>query len=484
MDKGEVVSRAICHEFKEQLHTELFKLKSLLQQPGFGEGETSIGAELEVYLVDQHRHPAYINQHLLRQSHDNRWQEELNRYNLELNLSPILLQGCPFSLAEQEMHTALMQLSHLCQPYDAQPVCIGILPTLSEVDLTVDAMTDNPRYQALADSLITQRGAPFQVSIFGQDPITLSSNGICLEGANTSMQLHLRVSPEQFADTYNAAQLATPLMLALGANSPILMGHSLWHETRIALFKQAVDVRTASDRWRKPSRVSFGHGWMRRSPYELFAQYAAIYPSIWRHADIPSAKHQDDLPALRQHAGSIWHWNRPVYDVSPDPHLRIEMRALPAGPTVADMSANMAAFYGLIFALRDELHRLLPALPFEYAQKNFYRAARDGLDAEIIWPFRQIGIDRFAITDILKHWLPKAWDALLRQGVDEAQIAPVRELLDARLANKQNGANWMRRSYHLLSGVMPKEQALHHLVAEYIKQSQSNVPVSEWKVCR
>ena len=484
MENDEVVNRAVCHEFKQQLHADLFKLKSLLHQPGFGEGQTSIGAELEVYLVDQHHRPAYINQHLLDQTRDNRWQEELNRYNLELNLTPTWLQGTPFHTTEQEIHSALTQLTHECQAHNAQPVCIGILPTLSEADLTLDAMTDNPRYQALADSLITERGEPFQVSIFGQDPITLSSNGICLEGANTSMQLHLRVSPEHFADTFNAVQLATPLMLALAANSPILMGHSLWHETRIALFKQAVDVRTPSDRWRKPSRVSFGHGWVRRSAYELFAQYAAIYPSLWRYSDIPAAKHPDDLPALRQHAGSIWHWNRPVYDVLPEPHLRIEMRALPAGPTVADMCANMAAFFGLTFALRDELHRLLPALPFEYAQKNFYRAARDGLDAEIIWPFRQIGIDRFAVTDILKHWLPKAWDALLRQGVDEAQITPIRALLDERLATKQNGANWMRRSYHLLSDVMPKEQALDYLVAEYIKQSQSNTPVSQWRICR
>lgn len=484
MEEQEIHSCATSASFKQQLHADLFTLQTLLAQPQFGEGEISVGAELEVYLVDKQYQPAYINQQILTECNDSRWQEELNRYNIELNLTPQPLQGSPFTATAKEMATALNQLSGICQQHHAQPLCIGILPTLAEADLTLEAMTDKPRYKRLAETLLTQRGEPFKVSIFGKDPLQLSSSGICLEGANTSMQLHLRVPPLAFADTFNAAQLATPLMLALAANSPILMGHALWHETRIALFKQAVDVRTQSDRWRKPSRVSFGHGWVRRSAYELFAQYAAIYPSLWQASDIPATRHPQDLAALRQHAGSIWHWNRPVYDISPEPHLRIEMRALPAGPTIADMQANMAAFLGLTLALRNQLDRLLPALPFEYAQRNFYRAARDGLNAEIIWPFQQIGIDRFPITAILQHWLPKAWDALAEQGVAQQQIAPLRSLLEARLENRQNGANWMLHSYQALRRQLPQQQALAQLVADYADCSQSNLPVSQWKLCR
>jgi len=484
MDDDANVKPGQCQGFEQQLHSDLFKLQTLLRQPGFGEGETSIGAELEVYLVNAQHKPAYINQAILQQCNEPHWQEELNRYNIELNLTPKPLAGQPFRDTADEMLVALRQMGKLCAQQQASPVCIGILPTLRETDLTLQAMTSKPRYQTLANTLITQRGEPFKVSIFGQDPIQLSSSGICLEGANTSMQLHLRVSPTQFADTFNAAQLATPLMLALAANSPILMGHALWHETRIALFKQAVDVRTASDRWRRPSRVSFGHGWIRRNVYELFAQYTSIYPALWKQADIPQPIHTDDLPALRQHAGSIWHWNRPVYDVSPEPHLRIEMRALPAGPTVADMHANMAAYFGLTLALKEELDRLLPALPFEYAQKNFYRAARDGLGAELIWPFKRIGIDRFPVTEILGRWLPKAWQALAKHGVDNQQIEEVKQLLEARLENRQNGSNWMLQSYRQLRNDLPQEQALDCLVAEYRKRSHTNLPVSQWELCR
>ena len=484
MDEEGVVNPTTCHKFEQRLHQDLFRLKELLKRPGFGAGEISVGAELEVYLIDQQHQPAYINQSVLTQCADARWQEELNRYNIELNLTPKPLRGTPFIETAMEMETALDDVSDICQQHNATPICIGILPTLSEDDLSLEAMTDKPRYKTLANTLITQRGEPFKVSIFGRDPIKLSSSGICLEGANTSMQLHLRVPPERFADTFNATQLATPLMLALAANSPILMGHALWHETRIALFKQAVDVRTSSDRWRKPSRVSFGHGWIRRNVYEMFAQYTSIYPALWRESDIPVAKHADDLPALRQHAGSIWHWNRPVFDVTPEPHLRIEMRSLPAGPTVADMQANMATYYGLTLALREELDRLLPALPFEYAQKNFYRAARDGMDTEIIWPLKQLGIDRFPVIDILSHWLPKAWEALDKQGVTSHQIEQVSSIINARLESRQNGANWMLNSYSGLRHNLPQDQALHYLVADYIKRSKSNLPVSHWDLCR
>lgn len=483
MNDDGVVNQTTNVSFKQQLHAELDKLRQFLLLPGFGEGEPSIGAELELYLVDEHFHPAYINQQVLQDVDDPRWQEELNRYNIELNLAPRQLSGQPFSRSSREMADALNELSAVCHGYSARPLCIGILPTLSEGDLSLRAMTDKPRYKTLASTLITQRGEPFKVAIYGKDPINLSSSGICLEGANTSMQLHLRVPPSQFADTFNAAQLATPLMLALAANSPIMMGHALWHETRIALFKQSVDVRTSADRWRKPSRVSFGHGWVRRDAYELFAQYAAIYPILWQRSDIPAAKGRYDLPALRQHSGSIWHWNRPVYDVTPEPHLRIEMRALPAGPTVIDMQANMTAYYGLVLALREELARLLPALPFEYVLKNFYQSARDGLKANLIWPLLQREIDCFPVIDILQQWLPKAWEALEKNGVAESEVEQARAVLQERLANRQNGAAWMLNSYGELRKKLSDAEAVQQLIAEYANQSERNIPVSQWRRC-
>jgi len=55
--------------------------------------------------------------------------------------------------------------------------------------------------------------------------------------ALTSFQFHWRIPPSEFANSFNAVQLLTPLAVAIGVNSLTLLGHELWDETRIAVFK-------------------------------------------------------------------------------------------------------------------------------------------------------------------------------------------------------------------------------------------------------
>ena len=269
---------------------------------------------------------------------------------------------------------------------------IGILPTLTMDQLQDGWLTDLPRYHALTAGLKRIRQDSVQIRIDGDEPLDAEFETCSVEGANTSFQVHLRVDPDRFADCYNAAQLATPLALAVGANSPFLMGHSLWDETRIALFKQAVDTRRHRNEWRRMARVPFGHGWVRKGALELFEEACHLYRII-----IPVYTDEDDLaivrdggiPALaelRLHQGTIWNWNRPVYDAAAGGHLRIEFRALPSGPTPIDMMATAAYLVGLTIGLSHGMERLMPAFPFRYADYNFYRSAQSSLGATLLWP--------------------------------------------------------------------------------------------------
>ena len=265
--------------FALRLEQQLAQLRSALHTPAFARDEPSIGAELEVYLVDDAYQPASVNEELLELCNHPQLTPELNRYNLEFNLSPVAAQGTPFATLDAELRAMLDVMQGHARSLGAHVVPVGILPTLREQHLALAYMTDRPRYHALSRALTDENGRGVQVNINGLDPLTMQGEGVTVEGANTSFQVHLRVPAHRFAQTFNAAQLTTPLTLALAANSPLIAGHRLWQESRIALFKQSTDVRPrARADWRQPARVSFGHGWVREGAWELFAENVALHP--------------------------------------------------------------------------------------------------------------------------------------------------------------------------------------------------------------
>ncbi|PCI50949.1 MAG: hypothetical protein COB49_03280 [Alphaproteobacteria bacterium] len=333
--------------------------ETTLSTAGFGEGPITLGAEFETYIVDDKGDVAPINDQILSDVNDPQFQHELNKFKLEYNLSPVPARGAPFTKMQREADKALAKSSQAAALHNARIVPIGILPTLSIDNFQAENMTDIGRYHMLYKGLHKLRGEAFKVNINGDDPIQMESDHVTLEGANTPFQIHLRIEPEKFAESFNAAQLVTPLAIALSANSPILLGHRLWQETRVALFKQSIDSRLRGNvEWRQPSRVSFGHGWMRQSAYEPFAETVALYAPI-----IPMLSNQKPLAALTAdfppnldelnlHMGTTWPWNRAVYSSSDEGHLRIEMRSIPSGPTTLDMMGNAAFFIGLTMALR------------------------------------------------------------------------------------------------------------------------------------
>ncbi len=478
-------------KFSERLYDCLTALKTTISTPGFGEGPITLGAELESYIVSDTGHVAPINHKILSGIDDPLFQHELNKFNLEYNLSPVAARGAPFSSMQHEAEQALIRASQTAAAHGASIVPIGILPTLSIDDLQADNMTDVGRYHMLYRGLHKLRGEPFKVNINGDDPIRLECDHVTLEGANTSFQIHLRVTPERFAEIYNAIQLVTPLAVAISANSPILLGHRLWQETRIALFKQSIDSRLRGNvEWRQPSRVSFGHGWVRQGARELFAETVALYPPI-----IPCAADQaplwalknnfpPDLDELNLHMGTIWPWNRPVYSARDGGHLRIEMRAIPSGPTTLDMMGSAAFFIGLAMALRGDISHILPQIPFRFAEHNFYRAAQDGLSAKILWPLSgQTHPVEQPIARVIASLLPRMAEGLDRLGVDDAEIKKYQGNMENRLRSALTGASWqlmMLEKYQQRG--LNRTESCQAMTLKYIEQQESGKSLSEWSL--
>ncbi len=483
-------SAAELRRYRERLEENLAALEGLLQRPGFGVGPGSFGAELEMYIVDRQGYPLPVNREVLDAAADPHLTLELNRYNLEFNLPHCRVDAQPLLHTERSIVAMLEHLDGVAAQWDGRIVPIGILPTLRESDFGMSCVTDRRRYHALTRQLIQRRGGNFEVQINGEDPLSLEMKDITLEGANTSFQLHYRVAPEAYADTFNAVQLATPLALAVAGNSPTLFGHRLWHETRVPLFKQSIDTRKFDIyRCSEPPRVGFGLGWVRHGVLELFREVVRVYEPLLPVCAAHSPEQQiagGELPTLAElclHQSTVWSWNRPVYDAAEGGHLRIEMRALPAGPTAVDMAANAALLVGLAEGLRPHVEMMLPAMPFQYAQYNFYRAAQHGLQAQLVWPEGPSGRARErSAGELLQELLPLAARGLGSIGLEAGEIDHYLGIIDERLARGQTGAVWQRLMLEKLSGKYPLEKALHEMLERFIAFSKDNLPVARWPV--
>jgi gamma-glutamyl:cysteine ligase YbdK (ATP-grasp superfamily) len=466
----------------------LVALRELLARPGFGEGATSIGAELELALVDTNARPLPINLKVLRETVDPRVTVELDRFNLECNLHHTSLAGRPFAVLRREIDDALTEVRRAASAHGGRIAVIGILPTLRSDDLQSTAMTDHPRYRILSAALRRIRHEPFRVRIDGADPLEIECDDVTFEGAATSLQIHLRVAPADFAALFNAAQLATAPVLAVAGNSPTFLGRRLWEETRVALFKQAVDDRDERGRRaRRLARVSFGTSWVTEGAYELFEQAIALHEVL-----LPLLCEEDPLACVkgggvprleevRLHQGTVWSWNRPIYDSTDGGHLRIEMRALPAGPTTVDMLANTAFLVGLSLGLAPRVGALIGALPFEQARHNFYRAAQSGLDAEIAWPEGPgSGVRSECAERLIPRLLPVARSGLAEAGATTGEIDELLAVISERCARRRTGASWQRRVLADLDARLEKKRALAAMLERYLDHSERGEPVHTW----
>src|SRR5271165_3212941 len=488
--------------FAERLEHCLSDLGQLLGRPGFGAGPVTIGAELELFLADGAAQPLPLNQAVRAMAADPRVALELNRFNLELNCSPVLLAGRPFTPLAGELGVLLDRVGAAARAHHGRVALIGVLPTLSHAHLGADAVTGTARYQALDRGLRRLRRGPLQIKISGAEPLELTSEVIALEGANCSFQVHLRVAPGDFTRVYNAVQLATAPALAVAGNSPTFLGHRLWEETRVALFKQSVEDRDSRGPKRRPPRTTLGTGWLRDGALELFTESVRLHQPLLPFVSAPEAADPEAadpeaadpeagfqvgdpprLDELRLHQGTVWRWNRAIYDPASDGHLRIEMRALPAGPTVIDMMANAAYLIGLTLWLAGQDQEWTYALSFERADEGFHRAAQYGLAAQLSWPaWRRDQIRTLTAAELVTQSLPAAKQGLLQAGVVEAEVDMLLDVITARAVSGQTGSVWQRRTLAAAEKGAAREHALAAMLNGYLHCAATGQPVHTWPV--
>lgn len=477
------------HEYermRDKLAQCVTALDALLQRPDFGVGPQTLGAEVEYFLIDEHGHPLARNAEIHDDVADERLTREVIRYNVESNLTPVSLAGSPFETMRREMDEIATLVDEAAGEHGGRTVSIGTLPTLRSEDLGLAIVTDEPRYKAMDNRLRTMRSQPHQIDIAGEDHLLAHADDVSLEGANTSFQLHVRVDPDRFVDVYNAAQIATAPVLAVAGNSPFFLGHRLWEETRIALFQQSVDFRDKHLQRTLPPRVGFGGRWLEHSAIEVFADAVRTHDPILpivSDEDPRAAVHVGGVPGLdelRMHLGAIWAWNRAIYDPNAGGHLRVELRALPAGPTSIDMAANGAFLLGLTLAISDDATAWTRMLGFDQARENFYRAAEHGMAAQLLSPFGVDGLVRRSSRDLALELLEPSRQALLSRDVDSDDVDGLFALLTERIGNGRTGAQWQRAAAAALEPRLGWDRALATMTRRYVDAMASGEPVHTW----
>ena len=459
--------------FQRRLTDEMLLLRQLFVDNSFNSGHEIGGYELEAWLVDQSTHPAPVNQEFISQLSNPLVVPELSRFNVELNSVPHELSGRALNLMHEELAALWQSCVDTAATLNTRLAMMGTLPVLDDKLLNIANMSEVERYRGLNEQVLKLRqGMPIKLDISGRDHLQSSHHDVMLEAAATSFQIHLQVRPENAVRYYNASVLTSAPLLAAAANSPILFGKDLWVESRIPLFEQAVNTDSEGEIGHTGrSRVTFGHAWCKVSVLELFEENMDLYPVL-----LPTvcASDREELWHLRLHNGTIWRWNRPLIGVGEEGfHLRIEQRVVPAGPTIVDMIANAAFYYGLTAALANEQPAPEMLIDFDQVKDDFYLVAEHGLQSPIHWP----GEEKMNVKDLLlEKLIPAARSGLSELGLSEDSINHYIDVFQARVESGQNGAAW-QRNY-----VRHHNCSLAEMTEAYIINQQSLKPVHEWLI--
>ena len=478
-------TRSDRQNFRQKIRRCLDVFAQMLAESRFETGPMA-GLEIELNLVDEAGDPAMRNTDVLDAISDPAFQTELGQFNIEINLPPRRLSTGGLQTFEEEVRADLNAAETKATGIDAHIVMIGILPTLRRKHMNWETLSHNPRYKLLNEQIFAARGEDLEINISGAERLVTTADTIAPESACTSVQYHLQVAPEQFDRYWNASQAVAGIQIALGANSPYLFGKQLWAETRIGLFEQATDTRPDELKAQgvRP-RVWFGDRWI-TSIFDLFEEnvryYSALLPLCDDEdpAEVLARGDTPELGELRLHNGTIYRWNRPIYDVVHGrPHLRVENRVLPAGPTVIDVLANGALFYGLVRALVDQDRPVWTQMSFSAAEDNFHSAAKLGIDARVYWP----GIGEVPVTElVLRRLLPLAHEGLDAWGVPAEDRDRLLGVIEQRCISGRNGASWQVDTVRRLeeTTMVNREQALREMTRRYATHMHSNEPAHTW----
>jgi len=474
------------HQFVQNIITDTKALERMLQEQLFETDTIRIGAEQEFNLIDRHYKPAPVNLKVLEAVNDETYTTELARFNMECNIPPLEFKGKCLSNMEKMINKLLAKVRKVANGFDTDIILMGILPTIRKSDLDMNNLTPFERYKSLMQAILNLRGEDsMPLRIVGMDELLTKHDSPLLEACNTGFQVHLQVTPDDFTQKYNIAQAIAGPALAPATNSPILFSKRLWKETRIALFQQSVDTRITRSHLRDQSpRVMFGNNWVKKSVIELYKEdmlrFRVMLSSTTNENSLKILNNGmiPDLKALLVHNSTVYRWNRPCYgNAGGIPHLRIENRVLPAGPTVLDEMANAALWLGLLNGMGDHYPDITKVMDFDDAKANFIKVCRYGLDVTFSW----VNGKKISARDLLKEELiPIAIEGLKKNKVDAKDIKRYTDVLYERVETRRTGAQWLLDSYAKLKKEATKEQIMLALTACTLKNQKMEKPVHQW----
>lgn len=474
------------NDFTRFLLKDVQALDRMLREGWFETDPIRIGAEQEMCLVDLHGKPSSTNLAVLEKLNNPNFTTELARFNVEANMPPLEFKGSCFSDMENSINGFMDILrTTLGDMPDIDVLLTGILPTIRKFDINMDNLTPVVRYFSLMEAINNLRGDRYELRIEGVDELNVMLDSPLVEACNTSFQVHLQIKPEEFTAKYNAAQAIAAPVLALGTNSPMLFGKRLWSETRIALFRQSIDTRVATEHLRERSpRVMFGNKWVKNSLIELYKEDIMRFRVIFMtdiEEDVMQCVEQGITPKLRAlniHNSTVYRWNRPCYGISPNgkPHLRIENRVLPAGPSVVDEVSNAAFWIGIMNGFEDAYKDVTKLMDFDDAKSNFLLAARNGLGVRYNWMGKKIN----DVELIAKELLPLARHGLKKANVNPVDIDKYLGIIEERNETGYTGARWMLNSYSKLVKETSKEEVSIAIASATMKYQKQNLPVHKW----
>lgn len=474
-------------QYINQLIKDIHALEKLLENDSFEKNVTRIGVEQEFCLVNKHWGPSDKALEILKELDNNYFTSELALYNLEINLDPLELKGTCFSELHQNLKTHLEKVKTVAEKYDNKVMLTGILPTIETQHLQLEYMTPLKRYKVLNEAIKDIRNDDIELHIKGVDELNLKHDSILYEGCNTSFQAHLQIDPDDFANTYNWAQAIAGPVLSICTNSPLLMGRELWEETRIALFAQSVDTRASTFILNeKEARVGFGNDWAKGSVADFFKDSVIRFRSLLTTsfesdslAEIEAGK-VPRLKALKLHNGTVYKWNRLCYGTNEGlPHIRIENRYLPSGPTTEDEIANMMLWAGLMMGRPKTFDDIHTKMDFNDVKGNFFNAARYGMAAQFYWDGERISSHDL----LLDHLLPMAFRGLYSMKVEPADAERYLSVIERRIRSR-NGSRWMVEGFRKLKKDYKAPDALKILTATMYERQEKGYDIDAWQLPR
>lgn len=480
-----LVSKADKAAFIHQLTRDIEALEIMLERGLIEKEPIRIGAEQEFCIVNNDFYPNDNSMELLEEIGDEHFTTEIGNYNLEINSDPLVLKDDCFSQLHKQLSSLLTKAKAVCEKHNTKIILTGILPTLSLKYISDDNMTKIQRYGVLNEAIKDSRKQDFSIHIKGVDELNLLHDSVMLEACNTSFQAHLQIHPDNFIDDYNWAQAIAGPVMSICTNSPLLFGKELWSETRIALFTQSVDTRANSFILNeKQSRVSFGASWETGTAVDVFRDSVSRFRSLVTaeydkdSVDMLKAGETPKLKALSLHNGTVYRWNRVCYGVGGGkPHLRIENRYIPSGPTLTDEIANMMFWVGLMLGKPKAFEDIHEKWDFKDVKNNFFNAARYGMGTQFIWDGEFISSHNL----LLDHLLPMAYKGLYKAGVSPKDAEKYMTVIENRIKS-HGGSQWIINSFRNLQKCHKPYTAAQILVANMYEKQEHDYPVGSWSV--